>query len=168
MDQIVNLKQLFTYRLILLYMAEVKVRTLLMNLKNKVHSLHLHRLTDDHLERNRLHIENLHSILSQVGVVVPSSENEAISSLGRELEIILDRCKESEVIDASIIGCMQNVIHYLISGYGTCKSYATTLDLKEAAKILTNILEEEKQQDKRLSRLAEENINVSAKTPIAL
>src|SRR5439155_25512915 len=66
-----------------------------------------------------------------------------------------------EVKDAAIIAAAQRVEHYEIAGYGTARTYATLLGFGEAASMLEQTLEEEKEADETLSELAEE-LNVEA------
>lgn len=148
--------------------AELQVRKLLTNVREKISSMHLQRLIEDHCERSRLHHESVQIILDEMGEPVFVEENESITAFIKELDSVLHKCKEAEVIDAAVIGSLQNVIHYLISGYGTCGAYADSLSMPEIGKLLNNILKEQKLQDERLSRLAKENINEKAKFPMML
>src|SRR5258708_39568666 len=65
------------------------------------------------------------------------------------------------VRDAAIIAAAQRVEHYEMAGYGTARTYATLLGFDEAASLLEQTLEEEKEADQTLSGLAEE-LNVEA------
>jgi ferritin-like metal-binding protein YciE len=52
--------------------------------------------------------------------------------------------------------------------YGTAASFANALDLKKVAKLFYAAEVSEKQIDKRLSELAEQEVNLRAKVPLAL
>ena len=54
------------------------------------------------------------------------------------------------------------VEHYEISGYGTACAYARLLGETEAKLLLRESLAEEKEADQKLTRLAENAINVEA------
>jgi ferritin-like metal-binding protein YciE len=73
----------------------------------------------------------------------------------------LDEDMEEDTKDAAIIAAAQRVEHYEISGYGTARTYANLLGQEEAAGLLEETLEEEKETDQKLTQLAEE-INVEA------
>jgi ferritin-like metal-binding protein YciE len=64
-------------------------------------------------------------------------------------------------MDAAIIAAAQRVEHYEMAGYGTARTYATVLGFAEAASMLEQTLDEEKEADQTLSELAEE-LNVEA------
>ena len=64
--------------------------------------------------------------------------------------------------DVGIIMASQKVEHYEIATYGGLVSLATTLGRDDVSKILAETLEEEKQTDKNLSAIAENDINWEA------
>ena len=49
-----------------------------------------------------------------------------------------------------------------MAGYGTARPYAELLGDQEGAQLLQTTLEEEKQTDQKLSKLAKSTINVAA------
>lgn len=64
--------------------------------------------------------------------------------------------------DVGIIMAAQKVEHYEIVTYGGQVSLAETMDLTEAAAILSQTLVEEKETDVRLTEIAENHINWAA------
>ncbi|MET0529014.1 MAG: DUF892 family protein, partial [Microvirga sp.] len=56
----------------------------------------------------------------------------------------------------------QAVEHYEISRYGTLKSWANQLGMRDAAKLLDQTLQEEKRTDALLTKLAEASLNAEA------
>jgi len=65
-------------------------------------------------------------------------------------------------MDAGIISAAQKVEHYEIASYGTLRAFARTRGDRRAAEILDEILAEEKDADKTLTRIAEASINARA------
>ena len=61
-----------------------------------------------------------------------------------------------------MIAAAQRVEHYEIAGYGTVRTYAELLGDQQATKLLQTTLEEEKQTDEKLTKLAKSTINVVA------
>jgi ferritin-like metal-binding protein YciE len=53
-----------------------------------------------------------------------------------------------------MIVCAQKVEHYEIAGYGSLVALANQLGHKDAAKLLEQTLNEEKQTDQKLSQIA--------------
>ena len=64
--------------------------------------------------------------------------------------------------DVAIIVAAQKVEHYEIAAYGGLAQIATTMGQDEIAQILSQTLEEEKQTDRNLTEIAENNINWEA------
>jgi ferritin-like metal-binding protein YciE len=69
-----------------------------------------------------------------------------------------------DVKDAALISAAQRVEHYEIAGYGSARTFAQHLGYTNVVRLLQSTLDEEKETDVRLTRLAEERINVRAET----
>jgi ferritin-like metal-binding protein YciE len=72
---------------------------------------------------------------------------------------------QPEVLDAGIISMMQRMEHYEIAGYGSARTFAHILGLKEDEALLNETLQEESQADTKLTQAAEQ-INAKAKMPV--
>ena len=72
---------------------------------------------------------------------------------------MLDEFKGSRPLDAALVAAAQAVEHYEIARYGTLKSWAETLGMEDAAKLLDATLQEEAATDEALSDLAESGAN---------
>jgi ferritin-like metal-binding protein YciE len=73
----------------------------------------------------------------------------------------MEDIEDDDVKDAALIGAAQKVEHYEIALYGTLKTFASMLDEQEAAGLLEQTLDEEKETDHLLTGLSEE-INARA------
>lgn len=73
----------------------------------------------------------------------------------------LNEDTDPDVKDAAIIAAAQRVEHYEIAGYGTARTYAKLLGERQAASLFEQTVQEEKEADAMLNRLAEE-INIAA------
>jgi ferritin-like metal-binding protein YciE len=65
-------------------------------------------------------------------------------------------------IPAGLIGAAQRVEHYEMAGYGTARSLAHRLGEHQTAEILQQTLNEEGEANKKLTSLAESQVNVAA------
>jgi ferritin-like metal-binding protein YciE len=61
-----------------------------------------------------------------------------------------------------LIAAAQRVEHYEMAAYGSAIAHAKLLGLDEAAAILHQTLEEEKEADALLTELAEDEVNLAA------
>jgi len=84
---------------------------------------------------------------------------EGLIEEGKEL---MEEDAEENVLNAGLIAAAQKVEHYEMAGYGCVRTYAEMLGDKEAANLLQQTLDEEKQTDEKLTQLAERLINVRA------
>ena len=87
---------------------------------------------------------------------------EAIKGIIDESTEIMEDFADSPALDAGILSAAQAVEHYEITRYGTLKTWAQELGLTEAATLLDQTLQEEKETDVLLTRLAEARVNVKA------
>jgi ferritin-like metal-binding protein YciE len=75
---------------------------------------------------------------------------------------VMEDFADSEALDAGLIDAAQAVEHYEICRYGTLRSWAMQLGMRDAARLLEQTLEEEKKTDELLSKLAESAVNQKA------
>jgi ferritin-like metal-binding protein YciE len=61
-----------------------------------------------------------------------------------------------------LIAAAQRVEHYEMAGYGTARALAQRLGRDNVAQLLQETLDEEKAADKKLTELAERDINAQA------
>jgi hypothetical protein len=66
----------------------------------------------------------------------------------------MDEYKDTVALDAGLLAAAQAVEHYEISRYGTLKSWAGKLNMRDAVQLLDQTLSEEKKTDEALSKLA--------------
>ncbi len=66
----------------------------------------------------------------------------------------MDEIEDEAVLDVGMIINAQKVEHYEIAGYGALVALAKQLGHKEAASLLAETLEEEKETDQKLSEVA--------------
>jgi len=84
---------------------------------------------------------------------------EGIVAEGAEM---IEEEADIEVKDAGLIAAAQRVEHYEMAGYGTARAYAELVGDSEGAKLLLTTLEEERQTDQKLTKVAKSAINVAA------
>lgn len=74
----------------------------------------------------------------------------------------MDEYADTSALDPGLLAAAQAVEHYEISRYGTLRTWARTLGLKDAVKLLDQTLAEEKKTDDALSKLALSAVNAEA------
>ena len=85
-----------------------------------------------------------------------------MKGLIKEGETLVNAEGNPDVRDAGLIGAAQRVEHYEIDRYGTARSLARRLNDEQVAEILQKTLSEEAEADKKLTSIAESQVNSSA------
>lgn len=114
---------------------------------------------EEHLEQTRGQKERLERIFEGLGQKPKAKTCEGMKGIIEEGETQMKTDAEDATMDAILIGAAQKVEHYEIAAYGTACTWAQTLGLEEAAQLLQQTLDEEKQTDEKLTELATTNVN---------
>jgi ferritin-like metal-binding protein YciE len=86
----------------------------------------------------------------------------AIDGIIEEAEEVAGEVQNKSVLDAALIAAAQAVEHYEMTRYGTLVAWAKQLGRNDAATLLNQTLDEEKATDKKLTEMAESQINRKA------
>lgn len=86
--------------------------------------------------------------------------NHIIEQLIDETHVMLKQTAPGLVGDVMFISCVQNIVHYKITGYRTALVVAEELQLDPVPDLLLQILEWEKETDLALSKISVEEMNL--------
>ena len=112
-----------------------------------------------HRDQTQGQIERLEQVFEIIGKPARGKTCEAIQGILAEGEEIIEEFKGSVALDAGLVSSAQAVEHYEIARYGTLKTWAAQLGLKEAVSLLDATLQEEIQTDELLSQLGTTKAN---------
>ena len=115
-----------------------------------------------HLEQTRTQISRLEQVFSLLGESPEAHTCKAMKGIIAEGQEVMSEKATPEVMDALLIAAAQKVEHYEIASYGTVCTWAEQLGLTDVKNLLGQTLEEEEQTDQKLTRLAEQSVNVDA------
>jgi ferritin-like metal-binding protein YciE len=118
-----------------------------------------------HQEQTQAQKQRLESILQTHGANPQAHTDQAMQALINETEKMMKMVKGDNLRDAALIASIQKVKHYEIAAYGTAASLAGQLDLRDDQRLLHESLEEEKESDAVLTRLAKSEVNRDALAP---
>jgi ferritin-like metal-binding protein YciE len=144
------------------YYAEKQLLKTLPKLAKKANNEQLEKAFLEHRGQTEDHIERLEKAFEMIGKKTKGKKCDAILGIIAEGEEVLKAAKDDEVRDAGMIAAAQAAEHYEIARYGTLCSWAKTIGKPEIARLLHQTLEEEKQTDERLSKIAEDAVNQAA------
>ena len=97
-----------------------------------------------HRDQTEQHVERLQEVFELIGRRAQAKTCEAIKGILEEGEEIMEEYSGSEALDAGLLAAAQAVEHYEMSRYGTLKTWAAQLGLKNAVSLLDETLQEEK------------------------
>jgi ferritin-like metal-binding protein YciE len=163
MEEIKKLHDLYLTELKDIYNAEKQIMTALPKMITKVKSERLRLAFEEHMEVSKKQIERLEEAFKELELKASGEQCKAMKGIITETEeLVKGSDKESFVLDALLIASAQKIEHYEIAGYGTLLQYAEILGYTESAKLLEQNLNEEKQMDELLTKIASEGINLKA------
>jgi ferritin-like metal-binding protein YciE len=157
-----TLQKLYTDELRDLYNAENQLLKALPKMAKAASSQELKDAFEKHLEQTKTHVERLEQVFEELDEKPKGKTCRAMKGLIEEGSEILKEDGDDSVLDAGIIVAAQKVEHYEIAGYGTVIAHARQLGYNSVASLLEKTLEEEKQTDEKLTKLAENRVNVQA------
>jgi ferritin-like metal-binding protein YciE len=157
-----NLHDLFEETLRDIYYAEKAILKALPKMAKKASSEDLTAAFEEHREQTEGHVQRLEQIFKMLDKAARGKKCDAIEGLAKEADEIIKEADSDTVRDAGMLAAAQAVEHYEISRYGTLRAWAKKLGMSEAAQLLEQTLQEEKETDERLTQLAESEINVKA------
>jgi ferritin-like metal-binding protein YciE len=156
-----SLRDLYIEQLRDLYNAEQQLVKALPKMAKAASSEELKAAFEDHLGQTRQHVQRIETIFEQMGEKAQGKKCKAMEGLVEEGGEVIEENMVDGIKDAALIAAAQRVEHYEIAGYGCVRAYATKLGDNDAASLLTQTLDEEKEADQTLNDIAEElNIEV--------
>ena len=157
-----SLQTLYEHELTDLYSAETQIIEALPKLIKAASNPALKAALTEHLAITETQLGRLDHIFEALGKKPESEKCKGMEGLIKEGDKAIEEYKDSDVLDAAIIGATQRVEHYEMAGYGCARTYAAMLGLTKQSEILQTTLNEEGEADHRLTDLAEECVNLEA------
>jgi len=157
-----SLQELFHDTLKDIYFAERKILSALPKMAKAAHSKELKAAFEKHETETEEHVARLEKVFEEIDEAARGKTCDAIMGIIEEGQEVMKEFKGTPALDAGLLAAAQAVEHYEIARYGTLKTWAAELGLKQAVKLLDATLAEESKTDKLLSQLAEASANARA------
>jgi len=146
-----------------IYWAENHLAKALPKMQKAATSPELGKAFEKHTKETEGHIKTLEQVFELLGEKAEEKKCDAMDGLLKEADsIIEDTEKDTFVRDAGLILAAQKVEHYEIATYGTLRIFAHYLKNPQVVKLLEQTLQNEKDTDVSLTKLAEGSINDKA------
>ena len=157
-----TLDDLFLDTLKDIYYAERQIVKTLPKMAKAAVSPELKAGFEQHLAETEGHVERLEQIFELLGKPARGKTCDAILGIIEEGKSIIEDYKGTPALDAGLVAAGQAVEHYEIARYGTLKSWASQLGMKDVVALLDATLQEEIATDKKLSQVASASVNQKA------
>ncbi|MCC7179985.1 MAG: ferritin-like domain-containing protein [Acidobacteria bacterium] len=154
-----TLADAFTQTLQDVYYAEHALTKALPKVISAVSQPDLKKALQAHLDETKEQITLLDDVFSSIDQEAAGEKCEAIDGLIKETESVMDEATGKAAKHAAIVGCCQAIEHYEIARYGTLREWAKALGHAEAHEMLSQILDQEKAANHKLTHLAVTAIN---------
>ena len=150
-----TLRETFLEELADIYDAEKQLIKALPKMAKAAQNDQLREGFEEHLQQTEEHARRVEQVFERFGEKAKAKRCKAMLGLLEEGQELI----KEKAGDAALICAAQKVEHYEIAAYGSLKSWAEFLDENEAAELLEETLEEEKETDQKLTEVAEEVVN---------
>ena len=157
-----TMDDLFVHQLQDIYYAEKQLVKALPKMAEKATDKQLKQGFLSHLEETKTHVQRLEQVFQMHGAQVKAVDCPAIDGIIEEAEEVTGEVADKKVLDAALINAAQAAEHYEIVRYGSLIAWARHLGRNDAAALLQKTLDEEKVTDKKLTSLAEGQVNLRA------
>jgi len=162
MAAVTTLREAFLDEIRDIYHAEKQLVKALPKLARAASHPDLKSALENHLAETENQVSRIEQVFDLVGEKAETKTCAGMAGIIEEGSGILDEDVDPTVLDALIIASAQRAEHYEIAAYGTVATWADSLGLTDAAELLRETLDEEKDADETLTGIAEAGVNATA------
>ena len=145
-----------------IYSAEKQLLKALPKMAKSASSDELRAALEEHLTVTEGQVTRLEEVFEALGKTAKAKTCKAMQGLIEEATELMEEDADDAVLDAGLIAAAQKVEHYEIASYGTVRTWAKLCGEENAAELLQETLDEEREADQKLTELAENLVNPAA------
>lgn len=151
-----TLKELYIDELRDLYDAENQLIKALPKMAKAAESDELRSGIERHLQQTKEHAKRIEHIFEALGETEKGKKCKGMQGIVSEGSAMLREDWEGAVADSAIISSARRVEHYEIAAYTTMHEWSRILGENEAASLISQTLDEEKETDHKPAQLAQD------------
>lgn len=151
-----TLETLLQSELMDIYDAEKRLVRALPKMAKAASSDELRAAIQEHLDVTKGQVGRLEQVFELFGFPTKAKTCPGMKGLIEEGQEVIDQGNDGALMDHAIIGAAQRVEHYEMAAYGTARAMAQQLGNNQAADLLEETLNEEKEADEKLTEVAEQ------------
>jgi ferritin-like metal-binding protein YciE len=157
-----TLDDLFLHTLKDIYHGEKQILRALPKMAKTAASPELKKAFLTHRDETEGQVAKLEQVFEMLGKAARGVPCEAVKGLIEEGTEVMEEDGQASVVDAGMIAAAQAIEHYEIARYGALRTWAEQLGHADAAKLLEEILQQEKHADELLNEIALSQVNAQA------
>jgi ferritin-like metal-binding protein YciE len=157
-----TMEELFHALLQDVYYAEKQLTKALPKMAKHADNGELKKAFTEHLKETEGHVERLERAFQMIERPAKAKKCDAILGIIAEGKDVIDKVDDAPVLDAGLIASGQAAEHYEIARYGTLCAWAKLIGKPQIARLLHETLEEEKNADALLGKIADRSVNEHA------
>ena len=157
-----TLNDLFYDTLKDIYFAERQILKTLPKLAKAAKSEELKAAFLTHRDETERHVDRFQQVFEMIGKRAQTKTCEAIKGILEEGDEIMEDYAGSEALDAGLLAGGQAVEHYEMSRYGTLKTWAAQLGMKDAAALLDQTLSGREEDRRPAQQTGAGEVNLKA------
>ena len=142
-----------------IYSAERQLSRVLPRVAKKVSSDRLREMLDQRREQGAALIEQLDDALEELNVSKGRQKNVAAEGLIEDMGHHLEDVDDERFRDPLLLASVQKIEHYCIAAWGTAAAMGRMLGQEKVVRTMEQVLDEGKQFDEQMTKLAEDEIN---------
>jgi ferritin-like metal-binding protein YciE len=148
--------ELFLATLEDIYSAEMQIIRAIWNIGAQSQSEKLRHALQQHGQETERQVQRLEQVFEMLSKPTGGKPCKAIEVLIREANEVIEKFKGSDALDAGLVSATQAIEVYEISRYGTLRVWAEELDIRHAATLLDQTLQEKIKTHAILTEIAAE------------
>ncbi len=150
-----TLEDLLVEQLEDLYSTEKELLNAVPKMAEASRSSELKNTFKEQHEEIKSQMNRLDEVYSKLGLTHKEYARTGVSGIVRYSDDVISAIGNPIVKDAALISAAQRIEHYEIAGYGSARTFAHELGYKDVEALLQKTLDEEKSDDKKLTKIAE-------------
>src|SRR3978361_673227 len=137
-----------------IYSAERLALRAYPRMRKAIRTQSLRDAVERHVEQTKEQIGRLEQMFELMDARSRAKTCRAMQGLIEEAQEHIDADLSPELLEVMLVSDLQKIEHFEIAAYGSAKAHAQALGLQEAAKLLDQTLNEEKETDTILNKIA--------------
>lgn len=147
-----------------IHSAEKQLSRVIPRLSKKVTSDSLKEMLEQRVQQGESLIEDIEDALEEMEAPKAKVKNIAAEGLIEDTTNHLDDIEDERLVDPVLLASVQKIEHYCIASWGTAAALGRLLGNDKVVEAMEHVLEEGKQFDEEMTKLAEEEINPAIMT----